>query len=326
MANTQVTQIREAVAVSGTAKYRIITTCTLKGTLQDTHIFLLAITQPTDPKNDTFVRVIEIADVDAYGIDRDQAIADGDGFWRSNNVSLIYDDIETANAAWKELSSRINLLVETYDAFLLEFSTPDSGNVIIYPTIDESGKTALKNAYYAANDTLVAAQAALDAHSCDLIETNIDITEERLAEANADLNSYVAIQAQASAALSAYGSIYGTLNTNNNTVRSLNTASSATDGEKDLIRVPLDSSDSYLTQFSAQNESCNQLVAVGVAGVTSGLQARVQSLTQSKNTYFSQLNKCRTEEAKLQAALASAKTIQEEALAAAVAVCPDFSP
>jgi hypothetical protein len=326
MSGTQVVMERKAITVSGAAKYTIISTCTNAGTLQDRSIFLLNIVTPDDPKDDTFNRVIEIADILSYVTDRGAAIVNNDGVWRSSSCTLTYDDIETANAAWKELSSRISALVENYDAFLLEFETFEGGNVIIYPTVDESAKTALKDAYAATNTALTAANAARDAHSCADIEASIASTETDLQNAKTDLDKVLLIQAGVAAATSVYPTIYGTLNANNASVRVLNQASSATDSEIAAIEGYLVSNDSYLAQFNAQNTALSSLLSVTIGPYVTELQTRVSTLTQAKNALYIDLNNCRTEEASLQAAATQAQLTRNAALAAVIAVCPDFVP
>lgn len=326
MSGTQVVMERKAAIVSGAAKYIINATCTVAGTLQDTAIFLLNIVTPDDPKDDTFNRVIEIADMTTYGTSRDVAIVNSEELWRSNSATLTYDDIETANAAWKELSSRINALITNYDSFLTEYETFEGGDIIIYPTADESAKKALEDAFYATDAALTTATAARDAHDCGDIETEIATTETRLQEAQADLTNALTIQAGVATANSVYSVVYGAINSNNSNLRALNQTTSATDEEKDNVEVYLVSNDAYLAQFNAQNTSLSSLLTGTINTTVTTLQARVVTLTQNKNTLFVNLNNCRTESASLQAAVTQAQTARAAALTTLLAVCPDFAP
>lgn len=326
MSGTQVVMERKAVVVSGTAQYTIKTTCTVAGTLQDTSIFLLNIVTPDDPKDDTFNRVIEIADALTYSTNRDTAIINSDELWRASSTTLTYDDIETANAAWKELSSRINALIANYDAFLTEYETFEGGDIIIYPTVDESAKQVLKDAFYATNTALADATTARDAHSCTDTETSIATTESRLQEAQTDLTNALIIQAGIATANSIYTTVYGTLNANNSNARALNQTTSATDPEKDGLEVYFTSNDSYLTQFNAQNTALATLSSGTVSTMVTTLQLRVTTLTQAKNTLFVDLNNCRAESASLQAAVTQAQIARAAALTLVLSVCPDFVP
>lgn len=328
MSGTQINQQRTAVVISGTVKYNITTTCTVKGTLQDTGIFLLGILELTDPKDDVFERVIQIADVDTYSTDRDIAIAEGATYWRAASVTITYEDIETANAAWKEFNSRINLLVNTYDSFLTEFDTPDSGSIITFPTVDESEKKALIDAYEATVPLVTAAQDAVTARqvSCSALQTDLEDTEVQLQQAIADAAALVNIQSTLQAILAVDTSVNTNLTFNNTAIRSANGLSDATDTEKAGIETYLVSNDALFVQFTSQNTALSSIISSGVVPKTSELNTRVSTLTQTKNTLLSNLNKCHIEGSKLSAAAATAVANSEAALAAVVAVCPDFNP
>jgi len=328
MSGTQINQQRQAVVVSGTVKYTITTTCTARGTLQDTGIFLLSIPTATDPKDDAFERVIEIADVDTYFNDRDVAIAAGAIYWRSSAVTITYTDVETANAAWKEFNSRINSLVNAYDAFLTEFDTVPSGDVINFPTVDESAKAALKAAYAATVPLVTAAQDALTTHQaeCTQLEADLATNETQLQQATADAAAWVNTQAVLTSILAVDTALNASLTTNNAAVRSANASSSATDPEKANLESYLVSNDAMLVQFTAQNTALSALISGTVTPQMSTLNARVVSLTQAKNAIYVNLNKCHIESSKLSAAATTAVANREAALAAVIAVCPDFTP
>lgn len=328
MSGTQINQQRQAVVASGTVQYSITTTCTIAGTLQDTGIFLLSILTPTDPKDDAFERVIEIADVDTYFTDRDVAIAAGAVYWRSSAVTITYTDIETANAAWKEFNSRINALVLSYDSFLTEFDSSPSGDVINFPTVDESAKAELKAAYAATVPLVTAAQDAVTAHQaeCTQLETDLATTETQLQQATTDAAAWVNAQAVLTSILAVDTSLNASLTTNNAAIRSTNASSSATDPEQAVIEGYLVSNDAVLVQFTAQNTALAALISGTVTPQMSILNARVVSLTQAKNALFVDLNKCHIESSKLSAAATVAVANREAALAAVVAVCPDFTP
>lgn len=328
MSGTQVNMQRQSVIISGSVKYTVTTTCTVAGTLQDTSIFVLGILTPEDPKDDTFTRVIDIADVSTYLTNRDSAISQGDNLWRAATMTLTYDDIQTANAAWKELSNRINLLVTNYDTYLTEFETFTAGDVIIYPAVDASKVTELKNAYATAATAVTVAQTASDVHisECTALETTLDVTEERLQEAQADLIPLLSTQSAIAALNGSYGIVYTTLYTNNGQIRTENATSSAEDTEIASIEALLSSNDAVLTQFSTYNASLTLTLLGSIASSVSTIQGRVVQLTQEKNSLFTELNKCNTEQSKLQAAVSASITAREAALAAVIAVCPDFVP
>jgi len=328
MAGTQVNQNRKAIIVGGSSKYSITTTCTVAGTLQDVNIFLLDIITDTDPKDDVLNRVIEIADLNSYPTDRDLAVAQNTGAWRSASVTLVYDDVATANAAWKEFSNRINTLVENTDVYFAEFETLDDGQVITYPTADESAQTAVKAAYAATVPALTAAQDALTAHTaeCTQLETDLATIESQLTLATSDSSTYVSIQASLTAINASDNFNYGTLVSNQALLRTENGASDATTVQQDSIETILVGNDAALTQFATQNAAQATLLTGSVAAVVSTLQARVTSLTQQKNAKLVELNNCHIASSKLQAQVITATATSEVALAAVVAICPDFVP
>jgi len=328
MAGTQISQQRKATIVEGTVKYTITTTCTVPGTLQDTSIFLLSIVNTVDPKDDTFSRIIDIADIETYTNVRDDAIDNGDGSWRSSSVTITYTDIETANAAWKEFNSRINTLVNNYDTYLNEFNTFSGGAVISFPTVDESGKQALIDSYTATVSLVTDAQTAVTDHEieCTQLETDLATIEDRLQEAQADLLPLLNIQATVTAAQATDSVIYSTLNANNTQVRTLNATSAAEDSEKDAIEAVLTINDPQLSQFQIQNGALAALIGGDIALTVSTIQARISSLVQAKNSKHIELNKCHIESSKLEAAAATAISNREAALAAVVEVCPDYTP
>ncbi len=328
MPGTQVIQQRLTQVVSGVTQYSIVTTCTVPGTLQDTGIFLLDIITPADPKDDVLKRVIGVADVSVYGTNRDTEVALNSGSWRSSSFTLTYTDITVANSAKDDLNARITALVNKYDEYLQEFATNDGGVVISFPTADLSIQTELKNAYYEANENVTTAQEALTAHTteCAGEKTELDSTETQLQQAQADLVLATSIQAVVTATYAVDSSVYTTLNTNNTQLRTLNQTSSATDPEKDNINAVLNSNGAALTSFNTQNGALSTLLGGAIATQVSTLQARVGSLIQAKNTLLVQLNKCHTTASELEAALTAAIAAREAALAAVVAVCPDFVP
>jgi peptidoglycan hydrolase CwlO-like protein len=327
MAGTQVSMQRKSVVASGTTRYEISTACTVRGTLPDTNIFLLTILTADDPKDDTFSRVCNTADFTEYQTNRDAAVDDADGSWRSSSMTLSYTDVEVANAAWKELSSRINSLVENYDAFLEDFETFDEGEVISYPTADESTKTALKDAYYAADTALTEAQDAVTekTEECSSDDEEVAEIEADLQQAQSDLTQALRIQATVNACNVSYVSIHTALFANNTSLRSAITLSDATETQQAGMLSTLSQNDAQLNVFTTQNTALSGAIT-DITSQVSTLQARVTSLQQAKNTALVDLNKCSTEIARLQAASTAAQEKREAALAAVLAICPDFVP
>jgi len=328
MAGTQVRMDRTTTTSNGTNTYEIVATCTVKGTLPDSAIFLLQINTASDPKDDTLVRVVEIADTTLANTNRSAQIAAGNTTWRSNTVLLRYNDIETANAAWQELSARINTLVEQVDTYLAEYSTLPEGQTIVYPRVDPTIEAQLKAEYESAAAAVTTAEAARDAEATDCTQLKKDITvlEDRLTEAQSDLATYTTIQAQLTVFLSTYQTVQPSLSSCVNTVRVINSTSTTPGSAKTDIEAQLTAQDAQLVTFNNNNANTAALRSGPVSSAVSTLQARVASLTTQRNTAQTQYNQCVTRSATLQGAVDAARTARNAALAAVRAVCPDFVP
>jgi len=328
MAGTIVTMNRTTLVVSGTNKYQIMATCGVKGTLPDTAIFLMRIQTRTDPRDDTLIRVVAIADTVVANTDRDLVIAAGGTEWRSTSVLLQYDDIETANAAWKELSARINALVSAMDTYLTEFTTTVRNETIVYPTTDTTTVTALTNAYLSSRSAVTTAESARDTEQaeCTSLQAEINAVTARLNDAVSDLDRAGQVQGQVSVYTTAYSSVRGSLAASVTTLRGLNAISSATVPEKTDIEAQLVAEDAQLAAFAGTNAALNGTLSGLISSTTSILQTRVSTLTSERANLLTQYNNCTAATARLQAAVDAARATRDAALADVRAVCPDYVP
>lgn len=328
MAGTQVNMSRSTVTIEGTNKYEISASCTVKGTLADTKIFLLTIVTTDDPKDDTLARVIQIADIEEYGTDRDDAIAEGIPYFRSSSVLLRYDVLDTANAAWKELSSRINSLVEQYDVYLSDFETFAGGEVISYPTVDPSVKNQLIADYQATLQPIEDAEEERNTKQseCNVLSLEFANVNERLVEAQSDLASYTNIQSILNASIAILAGVEPAIGADRTAIRNQNSLSGASAPEKATIEASLVSMDAQLVTFGTTNTTLSNLSTGQVATVVNTLQVRVSDLTAERNQIQSDLNLCQFEVAELQATVDRARAARDEALAAVRAVCSTYSP
>jgi len=326
MPGTIVRMDRSTITVDGTNKYEIVATCDVKGTLPDVAIFLLQIETSADPRDDTLLRVVEIADTVEANTDRDAVIGTGGSRWRSRSVLLQYPDIETANTAWKELSSRINTLVGNVDTFLTEFETGVDNETIVYPTADASTKTALTDAYLTTRAAVTDAETARNAEvlSCNNLKKDIDNTLLRLNDATPDLDRYTLVQAQLSTYSSTLNSVQPVISGAVNTIRALNTVSGGT--AIDAIEAQLRAEEAQLAAFSSTNSGISILLSGSVSTAVSILQARVASLTSQRTTLVTQYNACTARTAALQATVDTARATRDAALASLRVVCPDYVP
>lgn len=330
MPGTQVHSTRTPVVIDNVGKYEILATCAVAGSLPDTGIFLLGITDPSGPKSDLLVRVIELGDTTVFKNDRDDAIASGDVQWRSPEVRLIYTDIETANAAQKELSQRINNLVVNFDTVNSEFSV--SNEIIIYPiTIDTTVQTEAKENYKTARDAATAAEVARDAHvlECTELEKEVALINVRLNDATGDL----AILSPAHNSLIVQNSLYPLRTTNFNTyatsIANANNVSDATTAEKNTINALVNNIQNETLVMTGTNAALNTAItgaSNSTAVLLGTLQSRIATLTADKAAQNVKLYQCNVALSKAQATLAAARAAEDAALAAVREVCPDFNP
>lgn len=328
MSGTQVNQIRKPQSTGSATTYTVSIACTLAGTLPDTKIFLQRITQADDPKNDVFERVCLVTDFTQYSASRETAIYDNTFLFRVSALDKSYNDIETANAAWKEISDRINTLVVTYDQFITEFLTSDTGNTTIYPSIDEGAKAELILAYEAAETAVTAAEAArdLEAPLCQRKRDRLATLQERLVEAQADLAALSPAAGALNALVATYAGVPPSLTSIELQTRGINGSSTASSSDKLLIDTQMSFLGSQSAGVSSANASLGTNVQVPVGNLLATLQTRVTDLTGQINALTLEVNACALEMVGLQAAVDGARNTANQALADVRAVCPDYVP
>ena len=328
MPGTQVNMVRQTAFEDGAYVYKITATCVTRGTLNDVNIFLLKIADEGDPKDDAFVRVCEIADFTLYRTSRDQALSELEVYWRDSRATFSFTDVETANAAWQELSARINTLVEADDIYDNQFKTTETGATITYPTVAQSIVDTLKEAYELKKNAVTEAQAAYDLKvaSCSGHEVKLNANALEYAQTEADLKALLAVQATLNAGLATYQSAHASLTASNNHIRYLSTSSDATEAQKDGIEAQLALDSATLTALSGQNGAMATALSGGLAACIARLQGKLSTLTQDKTAVLSNLNQCTAEKTRLQAQVTVAEEQRDLALQEVLVVCPDFTP
>lgn len=156
MAVTTLAQTRSAVTISGVTKYRILTTVTDKGDLDDSGLFLVNIVDSADPKNDTLERVVGLGDLPLYKADRTAAIAAGDLLWRAPDFTRDYDALDLAIAAYQITQDRVSALVSDWAKYSADFAAVAAA--IPLPLVSASLLATTINAYIAANTAVTTAQ------------------------------------------------------------------------------------------------------------------------------------------------------------------------
>lgn len=163
-----VNEIMDAIIVDGVQYFTLRFNCTDGGTgltypLPDKAIFLLRMGDITDPSKDEFMRVVEIADFDAFLNTRVAAVARGDGYYRSESALKYYTDFEVAVAAKTAFHDKFNQLGTDWETYKAQFETDPAfyphgfTEHYPYPVPTDSETEALKTAYYDAFDSYMTA-------------------------------------------------------------------------------------------------------------------------------------------------------------------------
>ena len=176
-----VSQQRSALAnVTGTI-FQITATCENSGPLPDSGIFLYQIGSQADPTTDTFARVATLSDysqviASGYGINRWQAIAAGQTYYRASAMAITFTDINTATAGQTSLTDNINDLVNAYEAYSTSFMTAPGGQTIYYPTSDPSILSGLITTWQSNHNATLNAQTLAQTAAATLAQSNLNLT------------------------------------------------------------------------------------------------------------------------------------------------------
>jgi len=194
----QVKQVRELIQVAGgDRKWRVTTIVTDRGDLPFSEIFVVTIADPSDPKQDVYARVAEplefrqtVAGTSIYVKVRsdDMVTIAGDPFARVSNpneltsmprdrviavrtgkteyltpaITLIYDTLTSADAAYRQLLDRLSSLVTEWLTASGAFVTTPYA-LYSLPVVSDAEETRRATAWRAARATRVTAETARDA-------------------------------------------------------------------------------------------------------------------------------------------------------------------
>lgn len=189
----QIRETRTVIFVNGVQTFRIVVQCTDRGTLPDKHLFLKKIIDVDDPQQDTFERIVELADLDelnddseepGYKPNRESAISAGQQYWRSDTFTKDYTDIEIADSARTAISDRLNTLVSDFETYDDAFKTNPT-QILYYPSADQTTIDSLKAAYNTAYTAYQSAQSDVTSKQSALTEA-----ENELSAAETSLNEW----------------------------------------------------------------------------------------------------------------------------------------
>jgi uridine phosphorylase len=163
MLYTHITQDCISVDTADGMRYQITTTVIDDpiehyGELPDPFLFVYDVVEALDPKQDVFVRVGSPYDLENVVVGRAATITAGTLRYRTNSFMVRYTDLEIAVQAKQAIKQRVDTAVMTWytykSAFYALLETTE------HPTTDEEYIQTLTNAYVAARDARIAAEAA----------------------------------------------------------------------------------------------------------------------------------------------------------------------
>lgn len=315
------TQERHSEYVDGTQELFVITStmtsATIPAQLPHLFVFVLKIVTRDDAKDDTLARVARIADLTSLPQGRAAGLASASGTnieYLATSVRLAYNTLNEGLDAKTAIKDRVNLLITDWIDYQANFNAPDpTPEAITLPTVDPSQKSALIAAYKAAKE---------DRYDKQLEKTDADAA---LTQAN---NTYIAANA-------AVASVQGFV-TNANTVSSeMVTVSAAftalkASGDTFLPLASCAAAPDKATFQSALNTGAAQIIANGMyqtdaAALASGLSTYLNStLVPAKTAAQAALTTAQATQITKAQELVSAQALEASALAAVIAICPDF--
>lgn len=157
---TLLVQSRSTAIVNGDPVYLVNNLLQTAGQLPDVGVFLLEIVDTTDASTDTLKRVVKPPDFAAYTSRRQDAIANGQRYYRNSAWQQAYADLQVATAAALNFKDRINQLLKDWMQYYYQFSYGPPGEAIYLPTPDKAQLLKLIGAYQATAAALETATAA----------------------------------------------------------------------------------------------------------------------------------------------------------------------
>lgn len=348
MLTTLIQQERiQELLVDGSLKYSIVSTVTDKGELPYEQLFVYQIVDSVDPKDDVFQRVGNPYDLENVNIDRSIAIVAGDKTYLSSELRREYSTLSVAVEGKDAIDSRINDAVKAWYTYITEFTGTDTD---AYPTTDPSYEQALKDTYAAAKEARKAAEEDVGTKESDLIVAG----EKANSAAQLVLIYKAEVEFCQSTRVVNWSNYFGAVNTFkpasvslNNKYQSFVTSIIGTyNAQSGSIYpgAPVDPAWTSIWQalntyqgdpaaFVAgalatfqSNENYGALVASEFATFCGTANTNYVGAINAKAVTDKAVSDAVTAKEEAEATLATAQEAEDTALAAVMAVCPDFNP
>lgn len=315
-------QERHVELVSGTDEAFVVTSLMVSATMPDQlphlNVFVMLVNDVDDPKQDTLARVARIADLTTIPIGRDAGIATptANGMeYLSASSTNVYETLETANDAATAIRDRVNALMNAWIDFRTNFQAEDpSPAVYVLPYGNTDQATTLIEAYKTAKQ---------DRYQKQLAKTEADAALARAQAAYTDAQNLVAdLTDILSGATINQGEVQALINGLTPLITASNTFLAAASG------TPPSSAEKTTFQAAITAATAVQTTSTGyVADATTltGLITAYQSArVTDASTAATALTTAQADQITKAQQLTSAQAIEAAALAAVLAVCPDF--
>lgn len=315
-------QERHVELVSGANEAFVVTSlmvsATIPAQLPHLNVFVMLINDVDDPKQDTLARVARIADLTTIPIGRTAGIATptANGMeYLSASSTNVYDTLETANDAATAIRDRVNALMNAWIDFHTNFQAEDpTPAVYTLPYAGTSQSSVLIAAYKTAKQ---------DRYQKQLAKTEADAA---LARAQTDYNEKQNLVADLTNILSGATVNQGEMQALINGLVPLITASNAflaaasgtppSGAEKTTFQAAITAATAVQTTstgYVADATSLTGLITTYQAARVSDAAAAAATVTTVQADQITKVQQ-----------LTSAQTLEAAALAAVLAICPDF--
>jgi hypothetical protein len=336
---------RDYRLTDGSLRFEVTSTVIDQGDLPFPHLFVLTIGESADPKDDvlariatptdirradptspTYVKVVSsslirigpdpfarIANVnDVSKLPRDRTEAQRQGFteYLTTAISLIYDNVTTADAAAKQIIARLSTLTTDWRSYNTEFSTnPYEDYTLPQPGISvESERTAV---YVTKRNTRIEAEAARDALQVQKNQCELGCT--------ADKKIYDFLVVDVAQLQQARSIVLGQANGTYNSFT--------------IAPAILTPAGPFVVTLTTTDTRDFALQTGLFAGNNASYQAMLTRKTSELAVYAEKVRLCEAQCAALSAQLLEAQQVvdaatsaERAALAAVIAVCPTFDP
>lgn len=343
MTDTVVSQTREQLLNSdGDLVYRVISVVTNKGDLPHPSLFVTSINDTLDPTSDTFLRVATPYDLTNLHTSRSAAVAASATVYLSAFASNDFADLEVAMQATQEIDGRINNLVTMWQTYYGSFYTP-TAETLTFPNTDPSYVEELKAAYSSAKAARVLAEEDLETKTSELTTAEtaydsatamVDLTLSLVNFCNKLRDPTNGFWSILKAAITSY------VSGNNAFFDDLKVAYETWSGVAWSVSVSPSPTDDWYAMYNAMKAwyvTTKQTWDTAGAPQVSNVDTVLTNLCTSASSEYaaavsdqtstlSDVNSAVQAKEEAAATLAAAQEAEDAALAAVVAVCPDFDP